>query len=53
MQLRYTDVLSYSRESAQLVSNLQDDKHNGVDGGINMKAEGLKVDLFEQSVWMR
>lgn len=51
------DVLRYGRDSAWLVSNLQEDKCDGVDGGISMKPdlflEALEADLFEQRVQIR
>lgn len=45
--------LSYGRDIAQLVSNLQDDKLDGVDGGVSMKVEDLEPYLFEQRVQTR
>lgn len=35
---------------ARLVSELRDDEHNAIDGGISMKCEVLEADLVEQSV---
>lgn len=43
----------YSLDSACLVSDLRDDKHGGVDGGISTKLEALEPDLFEQNVQVR
>lgn len=39
----------YSRDSAQLVSDWQDEKHRGVFGGIycSLKVEVLELDLFD------
>lgn len=33
-------------------TNIQDDKHDGVDSVISMKVKALKLDLFEQSVFI-
>lgn len=51
MQFHYM-ILSYSSDwhSARLVSELRDDKLDGIDSDINMKAEALESNLFEQSV---
>lgn len=40
MQLQYMNQL-HSRDSTQLVSN-PDDKHDGVNGDISMKAKAVK-----------
>lgn len=45
-------MLSYSRDSAQLVNDIRENKHS-VAGAINVNVEALEDDLFEQSVQMR
>lgn len=44
---------SYGRDPSQLVSDLWDDKHNGVDSEIGMKVKDLEADQFELSVQTR
>lgn len=44
-------ALSFSKDSARLVSDPHDDKHDGVDG-LLWKVEAVEPDLFEQSVQM-
>lgn len=46
-------TLSYGRDLAQSVSDLQYNEHDSVDGGISMTFEALKPDLFKQSVQIR
>lgn len=41
MQQYNAILLNYGRESAQLVSNLQDGKQDSVDGKISMKFEAF------------
>lgn len=48
MHLYGVVALSYSRDSAWLVSDLWDDKHNGVDGGIRRNVEALEIYPYEQ-----
>lgn len=52
-QLYDTVTLIYGRDLGQLVSDLQNDKHNGTDSGIGMKGEALEPIVFAQSVQMR
>lgn len=52
-QLYDTVLQSYVRDLAQLVSNVWNDKYDGADGGIRVKAESLEPDLFGQSIQMR
>lgn len=46
--MQYYDkvLLSYSSDSAWLVSDQQDNKHYDVDGGISLNAEALEPDLL-------
>lgn len=44
---------SFSRDSAQLVSDLRDDEHNSMDDCITVKAELLKAKLLEQCIQIR
>lgn len=45
--------LSYSRDSAWLVSGLRDDWPNDVDCTVSMKVQALAADLFEKSEEVR
>lgn len=45
--------LNCSRDLAQQVNDLLDNKNDSVDGGVTMKVEDLETDLFDQSVQMR
>lgn len=49
----HLSLSSLSRDSTQLFGDLRQDKRDGTDGGVSMKAEALETDLFEESVQMR
>lgn len=46
MHCRYT-TLSYTRDTARLLSDLWDDARDGVNGSVSMKFE-TEMDLFDQ-----
>lgn len=41
-----TVVLSYSRDASRLVSALRDDKRDGNEGDVSMKAEVSDAEVF-------
>lgn len=56
MQCSYTTQLCRviaDSDSAWLFSDIRDDRHDGVDGSINMQVEALEPDLFVLSLQMK
>lgn len=53
MQVYDVAMLDCGRDSAQLVSHLQDNKDDVIDDGTDIKVEALEPDLFEKRAQMR